>query len=67
MSADGTGVIDLAVLIAGGVSISDIATLSDQPGGFGPVASAATCWRVLDSIGKRELDTIAAARAARQT
>ena len=56
---------DLAVMIAdGGVSISDIATLGDQPGVFGAVASDSTCWRVLASIGQRELAAVAAARAA---
>ncbi len=34
----------------GGECISDIATLADQPGVFGPVGSDSTCWRVLDSI-----------------
>jgi Transposase DDE domain group 1 len=58
-------VVDLAVMIAdGGVSISDIATLGDQPGVFGAVASDSTCWRVLASIGQRELAAVAAARAA---
>jgi len=39
---------DLAVMIAdGGEAISDIATLADQPGVFGAVASDSTCWRVL--------------------
>jgi len=56
---------DLAVMIAdGGVSISDIATLGDQPGVFGAVASDSTCWRVLASIGQPELAAVAAARAA---
>jgi len=56
---------DLAVMIAaGGECISDIATLADQPGVFGPVASDSTCWRVLDSITAADLDDIAAARAA---
>jgi hypothetical protein len=61
----GRVVVDLAVMIAdGGVSISDIATLGDQPGVFGAVASDSTCWRVLASIGQRELAAVAAARAA---
>ena len=56
---------DLAVMIAdGGEAISDIATLADQPGVFGPVASDSTCWRVLDSIGEVEMDAIAQACAA---
>lgn len=54
---------DLAVMIAdGGQAISDIATLADQPGVFGPVASDSTCWRVLNSIGTGELNELAAAR-----
>ncbi len=56
---------DVAVMIAdGGECISDIATLADQPGVFGPVASDSTCWRVLDSIGDVELAAIEQARAA---
>ena len=56
---------DLAVMIAdGGECISDIATLADQPGVFGPVGSDSTCWRVLNSITAADLDDIAAARAA---
>jgi Transposase DDE domain group 1 len=61
----GRVLVDLAVLIAdGGETISDIATLGDQPGVFGVVASDSTCWRVLDSISDTDLDAIAAARAA---
>ncbi len=56
---------DLAVMIAdGGECISDIATLADQPGVFGSVASDSTCWRVLNSIEATDLDAVAAARAA---
>jgi hypothetical protein len=55
---------DLAVVIAdGGECISDIATLADQPGVFGSVASDSTCWRVLDSVTAGELAAIASARA----
>ncbi len=55
---------DLAVMIAdGGEVISDIATLSDQPTLFGPVASDSTCWRVLDAVGTADLAALAAARA----
>jgi len=40
----GRVLIDLAVMIAdGGECISDIATLADQPGVFGSVASDTTC------------------------
>ena len=56
---------DLAVMIAdGGECISDIATLADQPGVFGPVASDTTCWRVLDGIDAADLGAVDAARAA---
>lgn len=56
---------DVAVMIAdGGECLSDIATLADQPGVFGPVASDSTCWRVLDAVEDADLAAIAAARAA---
>jgi Transposase DDE domain group 1 len=56
---------DLAVMIAdGGECISDIATLADQPGVFGSVASDTTCWRVLDAVTADDLGAIEAARAA---
>ncbi len=56
---------DLAVMIAdGGECISDIATLADQPGVFGPVASDTTCWRVLDAVTAQDLGALDAARAA---
>ncbi len=43
--------VDLAVLLAdGGEAISDLAVLRQQPGLFGPVASDATAWRVLDGF-----------------
>jgi Transposase DDE domain group 1 len=61
----GRVLVDVAVMLAdGGECISDIATLADQPGVFGPVASDSTCWRVLDSITATDLDGIAVARAA---
>jgi Transposase DDE domain group 1 len=42
---------DLAVVLAdGGRSISDPAVLRNQPTLFGPVASTATAWRVLDKV-----------------
>ena len=42
---------DVAVLLAdGGETITDLAVLRHQPGLFGPVASTATAWRVLDSV-----------------
>jgi len=56
---------DLAVMLAdGGETISDLATLRDQPELFGKVASAATAWRALDGIDQGALSRIRAARAA---
>jgi hypothetical protein len=55
---------DLAVMLAdGGVAIGDLAVLRDQPGLFGPVASTATAWRVLDSVDKPLLEQLKTARA----
>ena len=55
---------DLAVLLAdGGEAISDLAVLRQQPGLFGPVASTATAWRVLDGIEAAGLDGLKLARA----
>ncbi len=55
---------DLAVLLAdGGRSISDLAVLRDQPMLFGPVASTATAWRVLDKVDPVMLNRLRAARA----
>jgi hypothetical protein len=55
---------NLAVLLAaGGRSISDLAVLRDQPVLFGPVASTATAWRVLDKIDPVLLGRLRAARA----
>jgi hypothetical protein len=55
---------DLAVLLAdGGETITDLAVLRDQPGLFGPVASTATAWRVLDSVDDPALDELKRARA----
>jgi Transposase DDE domain group 1 len=56
---------DLAVLLAdGGRCISDLAVLRDQPVLFGPVASTATAWRVLNQIDAAGLDRLRAARAS---
>lgn len=56
---------DLAVMIAdGGECISDIATLVDQGGVFGSVASDSTCWRTLDAITETDLAAIGEARAS---
>jgi hypothetical protein len=47
----GRVLVDLAVAIADGAeAISDIAVLGDQAALFGPVASASTCWRLLDVL-----------------
>jgi hypothetical protein len=55
---------DLAVMLAdGGVAIGDLAVLRDQPDLFGPVASTATAWRVLDSVDDPLLERLKAARA----
>jgi Transposase DDE domain group 1 len=55
--------VDVAVTLAdGGEAIADLAVLRDQPDLFGPVASDATAWRVLDGI---DADTLARLRAAR--
>ncbi|WP_194922661.1 IS1380 family transposase [Catenulispora pinisilvae] len=55
---------DLAVMLAdGGEAISDLAVLRDQSELFGPVASPATAWRVLDRIDETTLSRLRAARA----
>jgi hypothetical protein len=60
----GRVLVDLAVMIAdGGEAISDIDVLRHQDDVFGPVASAATCWRALDEIGAAQLRRISTARA----
>lgn len=44
--------VDVAVMLAdGGAAIADLAVLRNQPELFGPVASDATAWRVLNGIG----------------
>ena len=50
-------------LADGGEAISDLAVLRNQDEVFGPVASDATAWRVLDGIDAQALDRIRAARA----
>jgi hypothetical protein len=61
----GRVLVDLAVMLAGGgETISDLATLRDQPQLFGEVASLATAWRTLDAIDDPALTRIASARAA---
>jgi len=55
----------LAVMLAdGGTTISDLAVLRNQPELFGPVASTATAWRVLDQVDGTLLDGLRSARAA---
>lgn len=54
---------DLIVALAGGAeTISDLATLRDQPVLFGPVASHPTVWRTLAAIDDAALERIKAAR-----
>jgi hypothetical protein len=61
----GRVLVDVAVMLAdGGEAISDLSVLRDQPDLFGPVASTATAWRVLDSIDQALLDRMRQARAA---
>src|SRR4029453_6142455 len=56
---------DLAVMLAdGGDALSDLAVLRDQPALFGPVASTATAWRVVEQVAADELG-LAGLRAAR--
>jgi Transposase DDE domain group 1 len=54
----------VAVMLAGGgVCVSDMAALRDQPGLFGEVASDPTIWRVFQHIDERTLDGLRQARA----
>jgi len=56
---------NLAVVLAdGGDCLSDLAVLRDQPELFGPVASTATAWRVVEQVARDELG-LAGLRAAR--
>jgi len=56
---------DLAVMLAdGGDALCDLRSLRDQPALFGPVASDATAWRVIDGIAEHDLgDALRRARA----
>lgn len=57
--------VDVAVMLAaGGEAIADLAVLRDQADLFGPVASAATAWRVLAAIDENVRARLRAARAA---
>ena len=56
--------VDLAVMLAdGGEAIADLSVLRDQAELFGPVASPATAWRVLDGIDEQAMTRLRAARA----
>jgi DDE family transposase len=56
--------LDVAVMLAdGGEAISDLAVLRGQPDLFGPVASKATVWRLLNSLDAAAVDRVRAARA----
>lgn len=56
---------DLAVMIAdGGDALAHLATLRDQDKLFGPVASDATAWRVLDRVDAAHLTRLHTVRAA---
>jgi hypothetical protein len=60
----GQVLVDLAVMIAGdGESISDLATLRDQPELFGEVASTPTARRALEAVDDAAQARIATARA----
>ena len=55
---------DLAVAIAdGATSISDLASLRDQPDLFGSIASTPTAWRVMDRVSADHLGGIRRGRA----
>jgi hypothetical protein len=61
----GRVVTDVAVMLAdGGEAIADLAVLRGMPELFGPVASDATAWRVLDGIDADALTRLRTARAA---
>ncbi len=56
--------LDVALMLAdGGEAIADLAVLRNQAELFGPVASDATAWRVLDGIDDAALGRVRAARA----
>jgi hypothetical protein len=62
--APGRVLADVAVMLAdGGEAIADLAGLRNQPALFGPVASPATCWRVLDGVDPATLAKVKQARA----
>lgn len=54
----------LAVIVAdGGQTITDLAVVRDQNALFGPVASTATAWRVMESVGVAMLAQLRCARS----
>jgi hypothetical protein len=56
--------VNLAVMLAdGGEAIADLAALRNRSELFGPVASDATAWRVLDGIDMAALARLRAGRA----
>jgi DDE family transposase len=56
--------VDIAVMLAdGGEAISDLSVLRGQSELFGPVASKATVWRLLDALDESALAALRAARA----
>ena len=60
----GRVITDLAVLLADGrETITDLAVLRHQSDPFGPVASTATAWRVLDGVDDTALAEMKRARA----
>jgi hypothetical protein len=54
----------VVALADGAVCVSDLATVRDQPGLFGPVASQTTAWRTIGGLGPDEFRRLAGARAA---
>lgn len=61
----GSVLADVAVAVIDGAdSISDLRSLREQPGLFGPVASTPTAWRVLDRVSQAHLLLLRAGRAA---
>jgi hypothetical protein len=62
--APGRVLLDLALMLAdGGDCLSDLATLSDQPCVFGPVASVPTAYRAIHAVDDARLAAIRAGRA----
>lgn len=51
-------------IAAGGRCVSDLRTLRDQPGLFGPVASDATGWRAVHQVDRVLFDELVAVRQA---